>query len=189
MDCEGDLMATSGDRASFFPAIEKKYGQPMSYWHRVMADRADWKYPEQIAYLKEEHGFSQAHANALVMYSRGSTTSKRFSTVDQYLKPFTTDQQETVRLIFKAIQSKNPKMELVMAWNQPMLKLGSDYIFGLTVLKNYILIAPWSKDVMAAFADRLTGYKVNKKTIEVPNDWDVDAKLLQDMAKARVKEL
>ena len=25
-------MATNPDRSSYFPAIEKKYGQPMSYW-------------------------------------------------------------------------------------------------------------------------------------------------------------
>jgi hypothetical protein len=29
---------------------------------------------------------------------------------------------------------------------------------------------------------------VNKKTIAVPNDWQVDAKLLQAMAKARLAE-
>ncbi|NDA58106.1 MAG: DUF4287 domain-containing protein, partial [Actinobacteria bacterium] len=38
----------------------------MRYWHSVMKDIVDLKYPQQIAYLKEEHGFSQAHANALV---------------------------------------------------------------------------------------------------------------------------
>ena len=32
------------------------------------------KYPEQIAHLKESNGFSQTHANALVVYSRGSTS-------------------------------------------------------------------------------------------------------------------
>jgi uncharacterized protein YdhG (YjbR/CyaY superfamily) len=29
---------------------------------------------------------------------------------------------------------------------------------------------------------------VNKKTIAVPNDWKVDEKLLQQMAKARLAE-
>ena len=80
-------------------------------------------------------------------------------------------------------------MELVIAWNQPMLKLGDDYIFGLSVLKNHILMAPWSKDVLDQFQDRLEDYKVNKKTIQIPVDWKVNAKLLQDMARARVKEL
>jgi hypothetical protein len=56
---EGVVAQKSGDRSAFFPAIEKKYGQPMRYWHGVMAELADEKYAEQIAFLKENHGFSQ----------------------------------------------------------------------------------------------------------------------------------
>jgi len=177
------------DRKSHFPSIEKKHGMPMSHWFTQMEKVAGKKYPEQIAFLRENHGFSQAHANALVMFTRGSKSSKRFNTLEQYLEPFDAVKKKTVKSIFKAIKAKYPKMELVIAWNQPMLKLGDDYIFGVTVLKNHILMAPWSKDVIAQFEDRLEDYKVNKKTIQIPVDWKVNAKLLQDMAKARVKEL
>ena len=55
----------NSNREDFFPAIEKKYGQPMAYWFDQMAEIAGNKYREQIAYLKENHGFSQTHANAL----------------------------------------------------------------------------------------------------------------------------
>lgn len=177
------------DRKSHFPSIEKKYGMPMSHWFAQMEKVANKKYPEQIAFLRENHGFSQAHANALVMFTRGSKSSKRFNTLEQYLEPFDSVKKKTVKAIFKAIKTKYPKMELVIAWNQPMLKLGDDYIFGVTVLKNHILMAPWSKDVIAEFEDRLVDFKVNKKTIQIPVDWKVNAKLLQDMARARVKEL
>ena len=162
---------------------------PMSHWFAQMEKVAGKKYPEQIAFLRENHGFSQAHANALVMFTRGSKSSKRFNTLEQYLEPFDAQKKKTVKAIFKAIKTKYPKMELVIAWNQPMLKLGDDYIFGVTVLKNHILMAPWSKDVIAEFEDRLKDFKVNKKTIQIPIDWKVNAKLLQDMARARVKEL
>ena len=57
---------THPDRESYFPAIEKKHGLPMSYWFDQMKEIGDKKYLEQIAYLRENHGFSQAHANALV---------------------------------------------------------------------------------------------------------------------------
>ncbi len=182
-------MATNPDRSSYFPAIEKKYGQPMSYWFDQMAEISDRKYPEQIAYLRENHGFSQAHANALVMYSRGSTSAHRVHTVDEYLEPFDETKRATVRAIFAAITSKYPKLELVIAWNQPMLKLGTQYVFGVSVLKNHLLIAPWSKDALDEFAPRLTDYKVNKKTIQVPVDWKPDAKLLRDMVAARLAEI
>lgn len=183
-------MATkSGDRESYFPLIEKKYGEPMSYWFKIMKDLKDEKYPVQIAHLKENYGFSQAHANAVVMYSRGSTSSKRFSTLDDYLKPFDEIKQKTVHSIFKAIKAKYPKIEIVIAWNQPMAKLGNDYLIGVTVLKNHILLGPWASEATKKFEKRLVDYKVNKKTIQVPVDWKVDKSLIQDLVAARVKEL
>lgn len=179
----------NSDRDSFFPAIEKKYGQPMSYWFGRMAEFSGAKYPEQIAYLKESHGFSQTHANALVMYSRGSKSAKRFATIDDYLAQFDAVKKKTVRSIFKAITSEYPKLELVIAWNQPMLKIDGQYIFGVSVLKKHILLAPFSKQVLEKFAPKLAGYIVNKKTIQVPVDWKPDAKLLQAMTKARLAEV
>lgn len=90
--------------------------------------------------------------------------------------------------MLRAIQNKFPKLELVIAWNQPMLKDGAKYVFGVSTTKNYLLIAPWSTDVLDEFRPRLTDYKVNKKTIQVPSDWKVDAKLLQQMVKAVIAE-
>ena len=180
-------MASNPDRSSYFPAIEKKYGQPMSYWFDQMDQVKDRKYQEQIDFLRENHGFSQAHANALVMYSRGSTSSRRYDTVDGYLAQFDATKQATVRAILTAITSKYRKMETVIAWNQPMLKLDGQYIFGVCVLKNHILIAPWG-GVLDEFRPRLTDYKVNKKTIQVPVDWKPDATLLRDMVAARLAQ-
>jgi uncharacterized protein YdhG (YjbR/CyaY superfamily) len=181
-------MATNPDRTSYFPAIEKKYGQPMSYWFDQMNEIADLKYPEQIAYLRENHGFSQAHANALVMYSRGSTSAHRVTTVDEYLAPLDETMSGTVRAILTAITSKYRRAETVIAWNQPMVRIDGQYVFGVMALTRYILIAPWSKEVLDDFAPRLTGYKVNKKTIQVPADWQPDKKLLRDMVAARIAE-
>jgi uncharacterized protein YdhG (YjbR/CyaY superfamily) len=175
-------------RAAAFPAIEKRYGKPMSYWFAVMAKVKGAKYPEQIALLRDKYGFSAAHANALVMHSRGSKSAKRFTTLAQYYKTINPHQVKTVKRVFKAITKKYPKLELVIAWNQPMLKMDSRYVFGVSVTKNYILIAPWSTEVISKFAPRLTPYKVNKKTIAIPNDWQVDEKLLQAMVKARLAE-
>jgi hypothetical protein len=77
-------MPKDSSREAHFPAIEKKYGEKMAYWFKVMAKLEGKKYPEQIAHLKESYGFSQAHANALVMFSRGSESSKRFTTPTEF---------------------------------------------------------------------------------------------------------
>jgi uncharacterized protein YdhG (YjbR/CyaY superfamily) len=141
------------------------------------------KYPVQIAHLKENYGFSQAHANALVMYSRGSASSKRFDTPAEYFKTVSPQQAKTMKAIFKAIQSKYPQLELVVAWNQPMLKLDKHYLFGCSAATNHILIAPWDQAVLKKYTPKFAEFKVNKKTIALPNDWEVDEKLLQAMIK------
>ena len=176
-------MSKSGEREDYFPRIEKKYGEKMSYWFKVMKEVEGEKYPVQIAHLKENYGFSQAHANALVMYSRGSTSSKRFETPAEFFKTVSPQQAKTMKAIFKAITSKYPQLELVVAWNQPMLKFEKHYIFGCSAATNHILIAPWDQDVLKKYTPKFKDYKVNKKTIALPNDWDVDVKLLQAMAK------
>ena len=175
-------------RESHFPAIEKKYGQPMSFWFRTMSEIADLKYPEQIAYLRENFDFSQSHANALVMYSRGSHSAQRFSNVSEFYKSINPVQARTLRSIFKAIKLKFPQANLVIAWNQPMLRLDGQYIFGASVSKNHISISPWSSEVIEKFAPKMKDLDVKKKTIGVPNDWDVDAGLLQAMVGSRLKE-
>ena len=175
-------------REAHFPAIEKRYGEKMAYWLKVMASLEGKKYPEQVAHLKESYGFSQAHANALVMYSRGSTSSRRFETPSDYFKTLTPQQRKTVKAIFSAVTAKYPELELVIAWNQPMLKLDKKYIMGVSVATNHILFAPFSNDVLDAMRPKLKGLTVNKKTIAIPNDWAVDSKLLLAMVKLRLAE-
>lgn len=181
-------MPKDPSREAHFPAIEKRYGEKMSYWFKVMKEVKDLKYPEQIAHLRENYGFSQAHANALVMYSRGSTSSKRFDTPAEYYKTIAPQQATTMKKIFKTIMTKYPKTELVIAWNQPMVKLGNDYIFGMSASKNHILMAPWSNDVLDTFREKLAHLDLKKKTIGIPNDWDVEEKLILAMVKARIAE-
>ena len=185
------MAVSDGDREKFFPLIEKKYGEKMAYWFAIMKKLEGQKYPEQIAYLRENFGFSQAHANALVMYSRGSTSSKRHETPAAYFKTIDAKQAKKVKEIIKVITTKYPDLELVMAWNQPMLKRGTDYVFGASVSTNHISIAPLG-DFLKTFApkfEKLEGVRVTKKTVAVPNDWEVNSKLLLAMIAARLKEL
>jgi len=182
-------MPKDPSREAHFPAIEKKYGEKMAYWFKVMAKLEGKKYPEQIAHLKENYGFSQAHANALVMYSRGSKSSKRFATPTEFYKSVTPVQAKTIKAIFKAIKSKYPQLEFVLAWNQPMVKLGKDYIFGASASSKHVLIAPWDQDVLKEFAPKFKEGNALKKTIQLPIDWQVDEKLIQAMIKASLANL
>ncbi|MGA0011094.1 MAG: DUF4287 domain-containing protein, partial [Candidatus Nanopelagicales bacterium] len=177
-------MATSPDRASHFPAIEKRYGKPMSYWFTQMKKVKGEKYADQMAFLQERHGFSRAHANALVLYLKGSTSSRRYDTFDDYLATLDEPKAKTIRAIFATLTAKFKKAEVVIAWNQPMLKQDGRYLFGASAQKAHILIAPFNADIIDELRPRLEGYEVNKKTVRVPVDWTVDKKLLTDMVSA-----
>lgn len=178
--------AASGDRAAHFPAIEKKYGKPVSHWLKMLADLGDAKYPEQIALLRERHEFSQAHANALVMFARGSTSSKRFANPSEYFASVGPAKAKTIRAIIGAIRKKHPNLELVMAWNQPMLRDGERYVFGMSASTNHLLIAPWDAKVLKSLGAKLKAYEVNKKTVKIPIDWKVDAALLDAMIRPQL---
>jgi len=54
--------------ASYFPSIEKKYGQPIDHWIMLVQKQKDKKHMEVVNWLKTEHGLGHGHANAIVAY-------------------------------------------------------------------------------------------------------------------------
>ena len=54
--------------ASYFPSIEKKYGQPIDHWMTILARAGDRKHMELVALLKADHAMGHGHANALVAW-------------------------------------------------------------------------------------------------------------------------
>jgi uncharacterized protein len=180
-----------GDRTRFFPAIERKHGGPITLWIERLKDLGDAKYPEQVAFLRENHAFSQAHANALVMYVRNSPSSKRVKSPDEFFAAMDPTGATTARAIFATITEAHPELELVIAWNQPMLRVAGtkSYVLGLSTTARYMLLNPFSAAVLGAHSEDLAAYKVNKHTVQVPFDWPIDAPLLHRLAEARLAEL
>ena len=52
--------------ASYFPSIEKKYGQPIEFWYSQLEPHQDLGYMEMVRFLKGEYGMGHGHANAIV---------------------------------------------------------------------------------------------------------------------------
>lgn len=55
--------------ASYFPSIEKKYGQPIQHWLDIVAAQQGLKHMEIVSLLKTEYGMGHGHANAVVAYA------------------------------------------------------------------------------------------------------------------------
>jgi hypothetical protein len=58
--------------ASYFPSIEKTYGEPVQHWIDLVVERLDAgaKHMEVVEALKADHGLGHGHANAVVGYVR-----------------------------------------------------------------------------------------------------------------------
>jgi hypothetical protein len=54
--------------ASYFPSIEKKYGQPVEHWFGILRDAGNLRHMELVNLLKSAHGLGHGHANALVAH-------------------------------------------------------------------------------------------------------------------------
>jgi hypothetical protein len=54
--------------ASYFPSIEAKYGQQMSYWFDQIKDKLDLPHMQIVAFLKDTHSMGHGHANAIVAH-------------------------------------------------------------------------------------------------------------------------
>lgn len=54
--------------ASYFPSIEKKYGQSIEHWMKILRSAGELKHMELVSLLKSDHGLGHGHANALVAF-------------------------------------------------------------------------------------------------------------------------
>lgn len=54
--------------ASYFPSIEKKYGEPIGHWVHVIEQAGSLKHMALVSQLKTEHDLGHGHANALVAW-------------------------------------------------------------------------------------------------------------------------
>ncbi len=61
--------------ASYFPSIEKKYGQPIAHWKSLVRAAMPARHMELVAMLKDQHGMGHGHANAIVAHTLAEDAS------------------------------------------------------------------------------------------------------------------
>ncbi|MGO1396300.1 MAG: iron chaperone [Halomonas sp.] len=118
-------------------------------------------------------------------------SSNKFNSVEDYLESLDSKQGNTLRGVIDVTLKNFPDLDCKLAWNVPQICRGSGYVFGVSALKRHLALAPWSANVIEAFKARLEseGYVVKKNLFQIPNDWEIDEKLLSDLVAARLAEL
>jgi hypothetical protein len=57
--------------ASYFPSIEKTYGQPIDHWLALATEKLHaLTHMQVVGWLKSEHGMGHGHANAVVAHAK-----------------------------------------------------------------------------------------------------------------------
>ena len=112
-----------------------------------------------------------------------------FASVDEYLTSLPEPGRATLAALISHILATNPTFEVKLAWNVPQIHRGKDYIFGMSAARQHLTLAPWGSTALEQSRSALTQYTVNKRTFQVPLDWNIDIVLIDAMIAERLREL
>ena len=102
----------------------------------------------------------------------------KFENLDEFYLSLPTDQEQAIRRFVDFVANHFPDLELVLAWNQPMFRLGKKYLIGFMPTKKHINLLTVSDDAVRHFAEELQGYRHGTRSISLPFDWEIDEELI-----------
>lgn len=105
----------------------------------------------------------------------------KYASFDEFYAALNPHQEQAVRRFVDHVVHAAPDLELVLAWNQPMFKLGTRYVLGFMPTAKHINLLTIADDAITHFAGRLTGFTHGTRSIALPFDWDIDTALVSDI--------
>jgi len=112
-----------------------------------------------------------------------------FQSVDEYLVSQPKTAQAQLERVRAAIQKALPKAEEVISYQIPTYKLDGSAVIYFAGWKKHYSLYPASGRLIAAFQDELVPYEIRKSTIRFPLSEPVPWKLIERIAKFRLKEI
>jgi uncharacterized protein YdhG (YjbR/CyaY superfamily) len=103
----------------------------------------------------------------------------KFANLDEFYLSLPADQEQATKRFVNHIVENFPKLDLVLAWNQPMFKFETRYIVGFMPTKKHINLLTLTDDAISALSTVLAGYKHGSRSIALPLDWSIDADLIK----------
>ena len=105
----------------------------------------------------------------------------KISTIDEYIANQTTAVQPILQEIRETIRTIIPNATEKIAWNIPYF-WQEENLIGFAAHKKHISLFP-GEAAVTAFTERLSGYKFNKGTIQLPFDKPIDHTLITDIVQ------
>jgi len=116
-------------------------------------------------------------------------TKTNFNNVDEYIAAQPEAGQAVLRTVRSAIRKALPKAEEVISYKMPAYKLKGAVVLYFAAWKQHYSLYPAGDQLVAAFKNELTPYKVSKGTIRFPLGKPVPVKMIERIAKFRATEV
>lgn len=110
----------------------------------------------------------------------------KISTIDDYIADQTEELQPLLQSVRETIRAATPEATERMSWQMPTFWQGENLIH-FAAFKNHIGVYPGGEAV-GVFAERLTGYKTSKGSIQFPLNKPIDYGLITDIVRWRVEQ-
>ncbi len=110
--------------------------------------------------------------------------NKRVQSIDEYIAECTEEIQPKLLQLRQIINTAAPELTEKISWGMPTFYLRGNVIH-FAANKKHIGLYCGAKAV-EVFLDRLKDYKTHNGTIQIPNDRDLDAELIQDIVRFNV---
>jgi uncharacterized protein YdhG (YjbR/CyaY superfamily) len=113
----------------------------------------------------------------------------KVTTVGEYLASQPRATQAALKRVRSIIRKTMPGAEETISYGIPAYKVGGRTVLYLAGWKEHYSLYPSTRQLERAFTDELAPYELSKKgTIRFPLSEPVPAKLIERIAKFRVKE-
>lgn len=110
------------------------------------------------------------------------------TSVAEYIATFPEDVQAILKRVRRTIRKAVPGAEESISYKIPTYKLNGDPVLYFAGWKKHYSLYPVTEELVEEFKDELAPYEINKGTVRFPLSEPVPVKLIERIAKLRVKE-
>jgi uncharacterized protein YdhG (YjbR/CyaY superfamily) len=109
--------------------------------------------------------------------------------IDSYLAGVDEPKRSTLQQLRRSIRAAVPEAEECISYGMPAFKVHGKTVAGFAAFKNHLSYLPHSGSVLETLAADLAGYAGTKGSLHFPIDQPLPAAIVNQLVKARLREL
>ncbi|MFV0527539.1 MAG: iron chaperone [Lachnospiraceae bacterium] len=113
------------------------------------------------------------------------TEAVKASTIDEYMKDFSQEQQQSMEQIRRVIRDAAPEAQEKISWGMPTFYWKGNLVH-FAAHKKHLGFYPGAQPIVE-FAERLTEFKTSKGAVQFPYTDNLPEQLITDMVKCAIE--